>query len=228
MKQLIISGKELRMGMASKVPIRKGMYRLWLKLSEFKRLFGEDAAWLVKHFNQGEGLLENHFCIFYHTFYCDLQEHLERILTQEHDLRSIEKEGLGLLRTHLSSLLSGDQSDKDITNEFIDLSIFEIITYKNHEIRDDLLDKKTQGEKKKHFLPFQTLENITHPQLSSFSIKLKEMLNEAKELGELQILCALPHRPSSHHYWNHEYEYWARPSSINAFRFKGVDDSDFD
>ena len=228
MKKIFISGKRLRSEIVSTPPNRKGEYRLWVKSSEFERLFGKDTESVVEHFNHGVGALENHICIFYTNLNNGMREHLERFLESQHSLDSIEKENLGILRTGLSSLLSGDQSDQDATNELLDLSIFEIITYKDHEISGETLRIREQRENERHCLPFQDLESTHHPQLTSFSIKVNSKIKEAKEVGIKQILSTLPPRPSPKHYWNHELQIWGCISYGSYYRFKGVDDPDYD
>ena len=227
MKKTIISGKELRSKLTT-IPDRRAEYRMWLKHSDLNRLFGTDADWLVEHLTEGEGPLENCFLIFYENLGHGLQKHLRTFLEEKHTLDSLKKENLGYLRTLLSTFVSGDLSAENETNAIIDDSIYEIITYKNHEITERTLNIRKQKEQEQRCLPFQLLENTTNAQIRSFSTAIRSKVDEAKSVGIKRILSTLPPSPGDDYYWSQHRQDWIYKYSSGTYRFKGVDDSDYD
>jgi hypothetical protein len=105
--------------------------------------------------------------------------------------------------------------------------MFEVITYKDHEITDTTLKKRAQKEQEQHRRPFQISENTKVTQLRSLSTTVKERVKAAQEFGTTMILSTLSPRPSLHHIRDHESEYWWCIANDSYFRFEGVDDPDF-
>ena len=230
MRQIILTGKQLR-NEGSTFPMEsesKAEFRIWIKSQAVHRLFGDDSDWLCERLLQGDGQLKGHYCIWHHRVFWRISENLRSVITNTHTFEALYDRTLGKVRTYISSLLCGDQSDAANTNAFLDESMFEITVYDVGVFSASLDYKQWFNESKgSSLLPFDLSQSIMDTKLSSFASRLETIVNEARDVGINLILKTLPPRPSSKHIWNSDIKMWGLYQSDPSYRFKGVDDSDF-
>ena len=171
------------------IPDKPGFYKWWAPKKAIKLLL--DSQYIEDKY-LSELLPELEITEFNGTTYYyiyvgiavkeSIRSRLNWHVNQENTGSSIKSGFLSTLRQSISSLLSGDQSDSNATNDLIDMLMIEYETF-DLPIRSQEAKKKIEqienAEIKKHLLPIN-LRGNKNPKIKKFSRELRTARKRAK------------------------------------------------
>jgi hypothetical protein len=158
------------------IPDLPGYYKWWAPGSIVKKLLGDFYEQLLPHLTQGQEEFGGYCYIYVGIATKSLRERLDWHVNQKHSLSAIKSGFLSTFRASISSLISGDQSDTDETNDIINEMLVE------YEISEDFKEMERM-EMKKHQLPLN-IQGQPHVIIKNgFTRHLKQARRIGKELG---------------------------------------------
>lgn len=166
---------------------KPGYYKWWAKKEDVEMLLeklGVDVTFedIESDIEKKEGM--DLYCIYIGIAEKEsIGNRLDWHVIQEHKPSAIKSGYLSTLRQSLSSLLSQNQKDEEVTNQFIDklyIEYFEVAEEDKKELR-----KKEKTEMEKH-LYILNIHGNHHPKVGEIKKKLKELRKAGKQKA-LQI-----------------------------------------
>ena len=160
----------------SAIPDLPGYYKWWAPEHIVKKLLKDFYNPLLPHLTRGTGDLSGYYYIYVGIATKSLRDRLDWHINQKNCHSAVQSGFLSTFRTSISSLVSGDQSDTDGTNDIIDEMLVQYWA-------DEQFKQIEHSEMGRHVLPLN-IQGQPHSILKNgFTKYLQQARADGKETG---------------------------------------------